>query len=331
MNIINKILILIILIFLINHLSDGQIIKIIKNTFCTCKTKVDHFIGLTNNASTDNPSVIVPNIPYQTQKDFAYNNNNDILDDDTYDLYKFLNKLITVNVNMYELTQDNSNRLKVTDKFKKEIYDELKKIFNCGEYSFNDITFLSELYYYNNNTGKTIEPFEFKSNIAYKNKTIGSIVIYIECFMRKDKFYYQSNQTGYLTIQSIKLINRTYIDGKSREKIWRSAYKLIPTKNEDLIIDEKVFQYQNENENVNEIVNIESETLNHINNENENQAIKQNIELSNKMVESFTNHFVNRENYDDLFIKPSSHNQDNLQTDTENSLIPSNIEFSTCM
>jgi len=136
-----------------------------------------------------------------------------------------------------------------------------------------------------------------------------------------------------LTIQSIKLINRTYIDEKSREKIWRSAYKLIPTKNEDLIIDEKVFQYQNENDNVNvnEIVNIESETLNHINNENENQAIKQNIELSNKMVESFTNHFVNRENYDDLFIKPSSHNQDNLQTDTENSLIPSNIEFSTCM
>ena len=176
MNIINKILILIILIFLINHLSDGQIIKIIKNTFCTCKTKVDHFIGLTNNASTDNHSVIVPNIPYQTQKDFPYNNNNDTLDDDTYDLYKFLNNLITVNVNMYELTQDNSNRLKVSDNFKKEIYDELNKIFNCGEYSFNDITFLSELYYYNNNTGKTIEPFEFKSNIAYKNKTIGSIV-----------------------------------------------------------------------------------------------------------------------------------------------------------
>jgi hypothetical protein len=327
MNIINKILILIILIFLINHLSDGQIIKIIKNTFCTCKTKVDHFIGLTNNASTDNPNVIVPSIPYQTQKDFPYNNNNDTLDDDTYDLYKFLNNLITVNVNMYELTQDNSNRLKVSDIFKKEIYDELNKIFNCGEYSFNDITFLSELYYYNNNTGKTIEPFEFKSNIAYKNKTIGSIVIYIECFMRKDKFYYQPNQTGYLTIQSIKLINRTYSDGKTKEKIWRSAYKLIPTKNEDSIIEEKVFQYQNENENE----NVESESLKHINNKNENQAIKQNIELSNKMVESFNNHFVNRENYDDLFIKPASQNQDNLQTDTENSLIPSNIEFSTCM
>lgn len=327
MNIINKILILIILIFLINHLSDGQIIKIIKNTFCTCKTKVDHFIGLTNNASTDNPNVIVPSIPYQTQKDFPYNNNNDTLDDDTYDLYKFLNNLITVNVNMYELTQDNSNRLKVSDNFKKEIYDELNKIFNCGEYSFNDITFLSELYYYNNNTGKTIEPFEFKSNIAYKNKTIGSIVIYIECFMRKDKFYYQPNQTGYLTIQSIKLINRTYSDGKTKEKIWRSAYKLIPTKNEDSIIEEKVFQYQNENENE----NVESESLKHINNKNENQAIKQNIELSNKMVESFNNHFVNRENYDDLFIKPASQNQDNLQTDTENSLIPSNIEFSTCM
>ena len=260
MNIINKILILIILIFLINHLSDGQIIKIIKNTFCTCKTKVDHFIGLTNNASTDNPNVIVPSIPYQTQKDFPYNNNNDTLDDDTYDLYKFLNNLITVNVNMYELTQDNSNRLKVSDNFKKEIYDELNKIFNCGEYSFNDITFLSELYYYNNNTGKTIEPFEFKSNIAYKNKTIGSIVIYIECFMRKDKFYYQPNQTGYLTIQSIKLINRTYSDGKTKEKIWRSAYKLIPTKNEDSIIEEKVFQYQNENENE----NVESESLKHI-------------------------------------------------------------------
>jgi hypothetical protein len=329
MNLINKILILIILIFLINHLSNGQLSNNIKNTFntCknnfektfnTCKNNVEKFVGLSYNQNNNNCSsqnlkkqitLNVPDIAYQSQKDFSYNNHNDndILDDETYGLYKVLNNLVTVNVNIYELTPNDSNRIKVSDEFKKEIYDELNKLFNYSDYSFNDITFLSELYYYKNYRGKTIEPFEFKANIAYKNNLIGTVVIYIESFMRDDKFYYQKNKTGFLTLQTVKLINRTYPDGKNKEKIWRSAYKLIPTKNE----------------------NLETNPQQYIN-KTENQAIQQNIELSNKMVESFTEHFVNIDNDNDLFIKPLIHNKDNIQTDTENSLIPSNIEFSAC-
>jgi hypothetical protein len=285
----NKILILIILIFLINHLSDGQISKIFKNTFNTCKINVENFMGLTYEPSQ---KTSLQNIPYQSQKDFPYNNHNDELDDETYGLYKFLNNLVTVNVNIYELTPNDSDRIKVSDKLKEEIYDELNKKFRCSEYRFDNITFLSDLYYYKNYTGKSIEPFEFKSNIIYKKKSIGTVIIYIECFIRDDKF------SDFLTIQSIKLINRTYSD-----KVWRSAYKLIPTKNENSNKDSHKY----------------------------NTYILENNIQQNKMVESFTNHFVNRENYNDLFIKPPTHNQNSLQSDTENSLIPSNIEFSACM
>lgn len=332
MNLMNKMLILIILIFLINYLSDGQISKIVKNIFNKCKHNIENFMGLIYNPTHIKSTT--PNTPYQSQKDFPYNNHNDInvLDDETYSLYKFLNNLITVNVNIYELTPHDSTRVKVCDKLKKEIYDELNKIFNCNEYSFKDITFLSELYYYQNYRGKDIEPFEFKSSIAYKKKSIGTVVIYVECFIREDKFNYQTNQLGFLTLQTIKLINRTYSDGKSREKVWRSAYKLIPAKNEHSIVNNILPQC--------EYKNVEPEPKSkpnpkplHINNDNKikNKAQKQNIELTNKMVESFTDHFVDRENYNELFIKPSSQNQASLQSDTENSLIPSNIEFSACM
>ena len=325
MNLINKILILIILIFMINYLSNGKIINIIKNALNTCKTNVENFMGLTykiNNIKSN-----VPNIPYQLQKDFPYNNHNDIdnLDEETYNLYKFLNSMITVNINTYELTPSDNTKIKVSDKFKKEIYDQIKKMFNCRDYNFNDITFLSELYYYNNNRGKEIEPFEFKSNITYKKKSIGTVIIYMECFLREDKFYYQTNQTGFLTIQNIKLINRTYPDGMTKDKVWKSAFKLIPTNKQS----QQSYQSQQAYQDQDSEINLEIKDYTN-DNKFQKQAIKQNNDLTNKMVESFTDHFVDRDDYNDLFIKPTVQKHVTFQNDTEDSLIPSNIEFSTC-
>ena len=47
MNLVNKILILVILILLINHLTEGKIIETINRYFSTCKNNVENFIGLT--------------------------------------------------------------------------------------------------------------------------------------------------------------------------------------------------------------------------------------------------------------------------------------------
>jgi hypothetical protein len=279
MILIKKILLLLLLIFLIHYLSEGQLINKINNYFNNCKNTIENFIDIAN-MNLFKPAA--PDIPFQLQKDFQYNNQSDLnnLDEDTYNLYKFLNSIITIGVNTYELTPSNNIRLKVSDDFKKEIYDQLNKQFNCNclGYKFNNIKILSDMYFYENARGGEIEPFELSADVVFNNSPIGSVVIYIECFMKKDKFYYNSTNSGYLAILNIKLIKRIYSDGKSREQVWNSAYKLIPSNQDTTPI----------------------------------QQIR---------VESFTNNYTNE---NEIFIK--SDNQ--YQNDTEDSLIPSNIELS---
>lgn len=49
------------------------------------------------------------------------------------------------------------------------------------------------------------------------------------------------------------------------------------------------------------------------------------------MTDSFNNHFVGREDYDELFIKPTnSYGNDCFMNDTNNSLIPSIVNLSSC-
>jgi len=309
MNLINKILILIILIVLINHLSEGKIIEKIKGCFFNCKNSVENFIGLTYVQKRIKPTT--PNIPYQRQKDFPYINKNDpaVLDDESYELYTFINEMVTPNVNNYELTKSRDKRIKASEAVEKEIYTHINNIFNCKGYKFNNLKFLSNIYYYENPRGKDVEPFEFSADVSLRNKFIGSVIINIESFIHEDKFYRKPMESGFFSILNVHLLNRTYPDGISKEKVWNTLYKLEPNehylqldKNEPRII-EKV----------------------------EKEAIETNNKLTNKMVESFENHFVSRENYDDLFIKPSESTKHvTFQLDTENSLIPSIIEFSAC-
>ena len=309
MNLINKILILVILILLINHLSEGRIIETIKRYFFNCKTNVENFMGITYAQNCIKPNA--PNIPYQRQKDFPYLNKTqpDMLDDESYDLYKFLDEMVTPNVNNYELTKSSDVRMKASEALEKEIYTHINNILNCKNFKFNRIKFLSNIYYYKNPRGQDIEPFEFSADVSYKNKFIGSVIINLECFIRADKFYRKPMESGFLSIINIKLINRTYPDGVTKEKVWNTLYKLEP--NEQYL---KIDQH-------------EPRTIE----KSEKDAIAVNNKLTDKMVESFENHFVSRENYDDLFIKSTSPTKHvSFQLDTENSLIPSIIEFSAC-
>ena len=309
MNLVNKILILVILILLINHLTEGKIIETINRYFSTCKNNVENFIGLTYAQKCIKPNA--PNIPYQRQKDFPYLNKSqpDILDDESYDLYKFLDEMVTPNVNNYELTKSRDKRIKASEALEKEIYTHINNIFNCKKFKFDGIKFLSNIYYYENPRGKDIEPFEFSADVSYKNKFIGSVIINLECFIRADKFYRKPMESGFLTIIDIKLLNRTYPEGVTKEKVWNTLYKLEP--------DDHYLKLDNNEPRIVE--------------KTEKEAIEHNNKLTDKMVESFENHFVSRDNYDDLFIKstqPTKHVS--FQLDSENSLIPSIIEFSQC-
>jgi len=309
MNLVNKILILAILIVLINHLSEGKIIETLKRYFNNCRDNVENFIGLTHGPKKIKSNVL--EIPYQRQKDFPYINRNDpsVLDKESYGLYLFLNELITPNVNNYELTKSGDKRIRASESLEKEILTHIENIFNCKGYKFAGIRFLSNIYYYENPRGKEIEPFEFSADVSYANKFIGSVIVNLECFIRADKFYSRPMESGFLTILNVRLLNRTYPDGVSKEKTWNTLYKLEPNE-QYLKLDKKIPRTVEKSES---------------------DAIAKANELTSKMIESFENHFVSRENYDDLFIKPSSPTKHvTFQLDTENSLIPSIIEFSAC-
>jgi len=301
---INKILILVIMIFVINHLTNGQILNTIKGLFTGCNT--EKFIGATY---TNKKGVYsnVPQVPYDSQRDFAYINQNDIneLDDETYRLYRFINNMVTPNINIYELTASRGKKMKASNELIKEIIVHLERIFNCSGYKFSNLKLIDQIVYYENPRGKELESFNFSSDVSYHNKSIGSVVINIESFLREDKFYQNHMKSGFLTITNIRLANRIHPNGINKEKKIVSAYKLESSPRN------------------------QSRIKNPINpNKNQQQAIERNNKNNTKMNESFNNHFVPRENFDELFIRPQS-NSEAFMNDTDNSLIPTIDEISS--
>jgi hypothetical protein len=294
MNTINKILVIVVVIIAINYFSNGNLMIILKRYYDILFKHTENFIGLTYK-NIKNVYSNIPNIPYERQLDFPYHNksNLDELEEDSYYLYNFINSLITPNVNNNELTKSNSKRQIANDKLIKEILNNIDKLFNHRGYKFENIKLLEKIYYYENPRGKEIEPFTFSARVSYLNKYIGDVKINIESFLREDKFYYRQGDTGFLTINNIHLLDRTYPDELSRHKNRPSAYRLSNKKSYKKAIDE-------------------------------------NNKLVEKMTNSFNNHFVNRENYDDLFIKPTEQfTTEGFTNDTENSLIPSVVNI-TC-
>jgi len=304
MNMINKILILVIIVFVINYLTNGQILNTIQDLFKSSNT--EKFIGATY---TNKKGVYsnVPQVPYESQRDFAYINQNDIdeLDDETYRLYRFINNMVTPNINIYELTSSRGKKIKASNELVKEIIVHLERIFNCSGYKFSNLKLMDQIVYYENPRGKELESFNFSSDVSYHNKSIGSIIINIESFLREDKFYQNHMKSGYLTITNIRLANRIHPNGINKEKKIVSAYKLESSPRN------------------------QSRIKNPINpNKNQLQAIERNNKNNTKMNESFNNHFVPRENFDELFIRPQS-NSEAFMNDTDNSLIPTIDEISS--
>ena len=155
--------------------------------------------------------------------------------------------------------------------------------------------------------------FNISANVSYRGKPLGSVVISFETFLRKDMIYPKQLKHGLLIITNVKLLNRKHAEKQTKNK--SSIYKL-----------------ENEPDG-----NLDSPTQNQKRLEKpikntlvQNKAIIKNQQLATKMTESFNNHFVGRDNYDDLFIKPN--NQfitEGFMNDTDNSLIPSIIELSS--
>lgn len=302
---------------LINYLTEGRIFEPIQKLMNSFKDQIDNFIGLTyTNRRGIYPSY--PQVPYARQLDFPYHNQNnpDELDEESYNLYRFINNLVTPNVNIYELTANRGEKIVASEELEDEIFQHINKIFNSSGYKFENIKFLNKITYYENPRGKDIEPIEFRANVFYLNNSIGIVKIRIDTFLREDKFFYKPSKSGFLTILNAILLDRTY-NGPNKEKIWRSAYILNQLKRPSGIDNNSIQS---------KILDKPIEPS-----KSQQKAQNENVKLQNKMVESFNEHFVSRENYDDLFIKPinNEHEQINgFRNDTDYSLIPSMVDMS---
>jgi len=311
-NIINKILILIIVGFLINNLTNGEILKTVKSYLNICKEKVEEFIGLSN----PNKKSIYPNIPYEHQKDFSYNNKNinGYFDDESYKIYDFIKNLINVNTNYSKLTSSKESSIPADNALNNDIMNQLTKILNFHDFIFTNIKLLDKIYYYKNNRDKNIELFSISADVSYKDKSFGSVVISFEIFMKNDILGPKEFKNGLLTITNVKLLEHKHSNEITNKKIIKS---------------QPILNVSNEQDNC---TIIPTQYLQEIKQtSNQKKAIQTTHELATKMTDSFNNHFVGIEDCNELFIKPTnSHNNDCFMNDTNNSLIPSIVNLSSC-
>jgi hypothetical protein len=271
MNIINKIIILILIVIIINIMTNGKLFIVMKNTLNICKNNVETFFLFPNNNKYE----------YATQKDFPYNYNiqDKSEENDSTKFYYYLDNLITKNVNNYEMIASKINKIPVKMELYNIIINFLYTTFNKSGYLFENINILNEqLYYYENMSGKELEPIIFKTHVSYFGKFLGYMTFHIECYIRYDI----NINSIEIVILNIKLLDRT--------------------KNLKIEINKK-----------------------------EHLALIENNKITNKMDEYFNDYFVTNDNTDDLFIKSSKPivlGSDNVDIDTINSLIPSDIKIS---
>ena len=208
MNLLNKILILLIILFLINHLTSGKIFDTVKKYYNSC---VEKFSTISEQKCIEeNPQM--KQIPYAGQQDFPYLDKSDKYNPDTYNLYKFINSCITPNQYEYQMTADRSEPHDVSSDMYKYILKSLTKIFNKSDYMFKNIKIVDRLYYFDNMNGKDIIPFNFTADIYYKSKPIGLVKIYIESFI------YEQIKGGLYSIINVRLLDRNKPENKNIQK-----------------------------------------------------------------------------------------------------------------
>lgn len=170
MNTINKCLILIIFLFLINHLTNNKLVDIIKNCL---------------------------NISYKSS------NKNLLNEDEILYFNKYINNLIVPKI-LTLPPRKPEKRILANDNFERLLVNYLYNTFNSRGYTFNNIRLLNKIYYYDNITIKDIEPFNFGSSITYENNNLGTFIFYVDAYIRRDR------NVDNLIITNIRFENDNY-------------------------------------------------------------------------------------------------------------------------
>jgi hypothetical protein len=265
-NLINKILILVIILFLINHLTEGKILDTIKSWFNFCKEK------FTNMYNTQQ-------IPFAKQLDFPYINGTDgmELDDTTYHLSQFIESRVTKNTFEYEMTGTGSEPREVPNDMKQYIVTSLNTMFNSSGFKCENIRIIDKLVYFNNPKGKDIIPFKFSAEFSYKSKPLGTLLIHIESFI------YEQYKGALYSIVNARLVGR---NDKNLVK---------PTPQESIYRVNRV-KFNMNDMNAQDVIQAKQQE----------QAKKDNKKLNDKLTESFNDVFIKPPKKEEVVDEQSS-------------------------
>ena len=226
-DIFNKILLLVILLLVANYLSGGSIYDVIKKYFGKVTKYFEEAVeGFKNNNYQEKNKdwqgkvfeglkkcqKTTPPIVHDNDFKQVYQKNYNLKDDPNMKkLYHFLQSLITVNNNHYELTTSSRKAMNMSSNDKDGLTKFLIKSFNCGDFKFTNVVILDSLIYFENPRGKELRPFRVSADVFINKVPIGKVTLHLEMFIRLDSTFYGPFNSGFPTFTRIKLVRKDKI------------------------------------------------------------------------------------------------------------------------
>jgi hypothetical protein len=216
----NNILLIIILLLVANYISNGTVLEVLKRYYKKIlsyflnnieELKNTEFKGRLIEGIKENEQT-TPKIIYDNDFKEIYQKKNNIKEDPNMKkVYHFLQSLITINNNHYELISSKNKLISMSQNDKETLNKFIIKSFNNGDFKFNNLVILDSIVFLENVAGKEIRPFRISGDVYINKEPIGKITLHLEVFIRSDSTFYGPFNSGFPTFTRIKLIRKDKI------------------------------------------------------------------------------------------------------------------------
>jgi hypothetical protein len=228
----NNILLLLIILILIKYLSPNpdSVLFIIKKyvNFIIYRMKrvlyrifgneTEDFRSSEFNGKTfggiDKFNLKAPNFPSPYQNywvKYIIKKNPKILIETANKLYNFIENLVTIDTDDYFISASNIKKNEFTDEQLVKIQNIILQKLNSGSFKFKNFKFIKKPFYYNNVSGKEVDPFTFSVDCS---ENIDNLIIFIELNIRNDIV----QNFEYVTINKIRIVIDTQPEIKSEKQ-----------------------------------------------------------------------------------------------------------------
>ena len=150
---------------------------------CTDKTKENNGL-IDTNIEIDRTKIS----KYDAQKDFQYHSEN-LQSAEADELYKFLQTMVTPNVNQYDLTSSFSKKYKSDKESEQTLlkFLDLKLNNSSSSKRILNIKLNDKIYYFKNQMSLELVPIQISGEYFNKNKSLGKVKLQLEIGFRFDQ------------------------------------------------------------------------------------------------------------------------------------------------